>query len=90
MDLSNMQVFCVGSTFFMKLPDGTFFSVTATARVAIIEELPVKAEQVKPYPFTGMIEPPSSTLSLMKAVLTVAEHFIEKQISAPSEEKSAP
>lgn len=90
MNPSDMQLFCVGSTFFMKLPDGTFFSVSALAEVKVIEELPADAKRVKPYPETWKDEPPSVTRKLMKAALLIAEHFNAKPTSAPSEEKSAP
>lgn len=90
MNPSDMQLFCAGSTFFMKLPDGTFFSVSALAEVRVIEELPSDAKRVKPYPETWKDEPPSVTRKLMKAVLLVAEHFAAKYPPTPAEEKSAP
>lgn len=90
MNPSDMQLFCAGSTFFMKLPDGTFFSVSALAEVKVIEELPSDAKRVKPYPYTWKDEPPSSTRKLMKAALLVAGHFISKHAPTSTEEKSAP
>ncbi len=90
MNPSDMQLFCAGSTFFMKLPDGTFFSVSAMAEVKIIEELPVGAKELEPYPYTWKDEPPSVTRKLMKTALMVAEHFISKYPPPSTEEKSAP
>ncbi len=90
MNLSDMQLFCAGSTFFMKLPDGTFFSVSALAEFKVIEELPVGAEELEPYPYTWKNEPPSTTRKLMKAALLVAEHFAAKQALTSTEQKSAP
>ena len=84
-----MQLFHAGSTFFMKLPDETFFLVGPTGEVAIIEELPVHAKQLKPYPYTGKDEPPSTTLKLMKVAQYVADHFISKHTPTSTEEKGA-
>lgn len=89
MNPSDMQLFCAGSTFFMKLPDGTFFSVSALAEVKVIEELPSDAKRVKPYPETWKDEPPSVTRKLMKAALLVAEHFVSKHTPTSTEEKGA-
>ena len=89
MNPSSMQLFHAGSTFFMKLPDGTFFSVNAIAEVKVIEELPVGAEELEPYPYTWKNEPPSVTRKLMKAALLVAEHFISKHTPTSTEEKGA-
>lgn len=90
MNPSDMQLFRAESTFFMKLPDGTFFSVGSTGEIDIVEELPTDAERVKPYPYTWKDEPPSSTRKLMKAALLVAEHFAAKHTLTSTEEKSAP
>lgn len=91
MNPSDIQLFRAGSTFFVPLPDGTFFSVTATGASSITDNLPVGVVTLKKYPETGVENtPPSSTVSLMKVALMVAEHFNSKHPPTSTEEKSAP
>ncbi len=85
-----MQLFHVGSTFFMRLPGGKFFSVTSKGSTGIIEELPTDAKKIKEYPHIDIENmPPSGTLYLMRTVLMVAKHFTVKNSQTSSSEKGA-